>query len=148
MEVCYLNIFKCICLNLNLYSASVWGIMWTLSREYNNYYNCKDVASGLTNCCTNIAGFVAQFLIGDLIDVSWKLRGGGFVSENDRDYIEDDYNFAFIVVPISIGVGFIASLFLKETHGVSLDENYYHNTPILISKEEPILTSNDDITPK
>ena len=119
--VCLLNILTAI-------GASVWGVWWCLAREYNDYYNNKDISSGFINCFSNTSGFISQYLIGYFIDYSWHNRGGNdFNADNDRNYIEKDYNLGFTIIPVSVVMSFIIALFLKETNAKCLDNRYYKN---------------------
>eukprot|EP01084_Bolivina_argentea_P274721 468310_1 len=98
--------------------APVWNVYWTLSREYNHYYNCKDIASGFNNSVSNLAGFASQLFIAELIDISYE-------NSNNDEYTVHNYNNGFIVMPIMVSVALIMVLLLKETNAKYLDENYY-----------------------
>ena len=101
--------------------------MWSLNREYNNYFKCKDIATGITNCFQNLGGFVSQLLIAELIDISWNNRGANdyINNTNDGNYTVNDYNYGFILIPIAVFLAIISSLLMKETNAKNLDAQYY-----------------------
>ena len=101
-------------------------------REYNNYYNCEDTATGFVNVQRTSSGFLAQLLMGIMIDIHWIQRGGNDFEENDtqnRRYSVSDYNFAFLLCTISVGLAIIMLFFLKETYGKNIIyDDYQRNT--------------------
>ena len=69
-----------------------------------------------------------QPLVGALIDYNWTQRDGELNENGDRDYIVEDYDFAFILIPIVSTIHFILGLVIKETNGktivYSTNKNY------------------------
>eukprot|EP01083_Nonionella_stella_P176854 619976_1 len=98
------------------------GVAYTVVREYNVIYNCEDIAGGLVNAITCVAGFVFQFAIGFLMDLHWMQRSGQTddVTEK-RIYTANDLEFAFISIDIIIGFAVIVSLIVKETNGQMIE---------------------------
>lgn len=95
--------------------------IWPLLREYNGKFDCKDVATGVINTNLMFGGFVAQFVIAELIDFQWASRGGNdFNSDGDREYSMGDYNFGFVVIPIAVAIGFVCAICLKENKTVKV----------------------------
>ena len=125
---------------LNLISgvgAGSWGIMWALQREYNAYYNCKDMSAGLVNTIINASGFVTQLFIGEMLDIRWKIRGGEFDEEEGiRIYTTNDYQYALLILPVVILIAIISAMSLKETYGNNLDYSQFDK-----NKDE-----NEDVT--
>ena len=101
--------------------AGSWGIMWSLQREYNAYYSCKDMAAGLVNTAINASGFVTQLFIGEMLDIRWEQREGELDDEGVRKYNTNDYDYALLILPIVVVIAIISALFLKETNGNNLD---------------------------
>eukprot|EP01084_Bolivina_argentea_P005812 10970_1 len=103
--------------------APIWNILWTLTREYNNYYKCKDIASGMITSIANLGGFSSQLFIAELIDISFAKNN----NENGEDnkYTVDNYNDGFIVIPFIILLALIVVLMLKETNARNLDHDYF-----------------------
>eukprot|EP01084_Bolivina_argentea_P248488 415684_1 len=96
--------------------------MFSLMREYNNYYECSDTATSFIQTIVMSAGFVTPYIIGYLLDYNWSNRGANDFDEyGDRHYIVDDYNFAFIIIPILVVVGTCCALLLIETNGENID---------------------------
>ena len=103
------------------FGAGSWGIMWCLQREYNAYYNCKDMAAGLVNTLINAAGFVTQLLIGEVLDIRWVMRDGDVDENGVREYNTADYDYALLVLPAVVFLAVVSALLLKETNGENLD---------------------------
>ena len=120
------NMFVIILMNiLSGFGTGVPSITFAFVREYNDYYECSDVAGGVVNTIASSSGFFVQWLIGILIDYNWKQREGGFDEKDERDYNVDDYNLGFITILIVIGMNVILTLIMKETKSqkVSWDES-------------------------
>ena len=104
-------------------SGASTPIHYSMVREYNNYYNCEDTATGFVNVQRTSSGFLAQLLMGIMIDIHWMQRGGNDFDEDnddstgDREYTVADYNFAFLLCTVSVGLAFILLFILKETYG-------------------------------
>eukprot|EP01084_Bolivina_argentea_P090108 162422_1 len=59
---------------MNLISGVGCGaqaVLFSLIKEYNEFYNCTKCASGYVNTMVTCTGFVTQFLMGDLLDLHW-----------------------------------------------------------------------------
>jgi len=99
------------------------GTMWTLQREYNAYYHCKDMAAGLVNTMINVSGFFTQMFVGEMLDIRWERRGGEVDPLHDglRVYTVNDYNHALLLLPVVLVIALLLSLTLKETNGKNLD---------------------------
>eukprot|EP01084_Bolivina_argentea_P320274 555676_1 len=110
--------------------CGVFSICDAITREYNEYYNCSDVSGGIVNTISTSAGFILQFIIGYLIDVSWTKRNGEINENGDRIYVAEDYEFGFIIIPIVLGVAFILSLVAKETYGQNLEYNHKKSSDV------------------
>lgn len=93
---------------------------FTLGRELNAFYGCEETALGVINTLTNMSGFIGQFVIGLLIDLNWDNRNGEKDINGDRIYNEYDYNFAFIIIPISLGLACIIDILLRESYGYTV----------------------------
>ena len=109
---------------LNLISgigAGSWGIMWALQREYNAYYECKDMAAGLVNTIMNSSSFVTQLFIGEMLDWRWEVRGGEIDEDDVRIYTVSDYNYALLILPVVVVIAIISAILLKETYGNNVD---------------------------
>ena len=81
---------------MNILSGIGCGIIpigFALVREYNDFYKCSDVASGITNTIGKSSAFVMQWLMGILIDYNWENRNGGFDEHNERDYNVNKYSY-------------------------------------------------------
>eukprot|EP01083_Nonionella_stella_P239747 838814_1 len=113
------NIFIIATLNcIAGFGAGICGVVYTMVREYNTFYNCEDIATGLVASIVNVAGIVFQSAIGFLMDIHWTQRHGQIDGVNGkRIYTANDYEFAFISLDIAIGFAIIISLIVKETNG-------------------------------
>eukprot|EP01084_Bolivina_argentea_P058362 106602_1 len=127
-------------IGLNIISGlggGAWGIMWTLQREYNAYYKCKDTAAGLVNTLQNSSGFIGQLFIGEMLDLCWSLRDGKIGDDGDRIYTVQDYNYALIIIPVVIGLAIFSACILKETNAQNLDFSHLehrHKTHEIVTK--------------
>eukprot|EP01083_Nonionella_stella_P063051 163893_1 len=118
------SVMRIVVITLNFISgigAGCFGIMWCLQREYNAHYNCKDMAAGLVNTIINASGFVTQLFIGEMLDFQWMNRDGTVDQDGIRMYSVSDYNFAFLILAVMVGVGIVTALLLKETYANNLD---------------------------
>ena len=97
--------------------AAISPMKWTLIREYNDYYQCSDIASGVMNTIGCSAGFIMPWIIGIMMDYNWEQRGGQTDIDGDRIYTVEDYNYGFILIPICLCIYFLIALNLKETNG-------------------------------
>jgi len=79
------------------------------------YYPKKiaGMAIAFTNMIIMFSGMVLQPLVGKLLDMRWQ----GVMAHGIRVYSASDYRYALMVLPIGMGLGFVLSLFLKESYG-------------------------------
>ena len=112
------------------------SIAFAVIREYNDYNQCSDVATGIVNTINISSAFAMQWIIGILMDINLNHRYTNNESlSGERMYNVDDYNFGFTVIPIVGIIGIILSFFMKETHAISVHFKYvnYFNTKNLIN---------------
>lgn len=104
---------------LSGFCSGIVSIEFGTVREYNDFYGCSDVAGGFVNSCGFLLGGTAMpWLMGTLMDYNWALRGGGFDEESgDRLYSVDDYDTAFLMMPIVIILNLCVTMMVKETNG-------------------------------
>ena len=100
--------------------TGIASLPFAMVREYNDHFECSDIAGGLFNTLCSSSGFVMQWLIGILIDYHWNKRGGALSTDGDREYMVADYDFGFIVVPICSGIYILIALLVKETNGTTV----------------------------
>ena len=120
------NMYVIILMNiLSGFGTGVPSIVFAFVREYNDYYECSDIAGGIVNTMASASGFIVQWLIGVLIDYNWESRDGDFKEDGERDYSVSDYNLGFVTILIVIGMNVSMTLVLKETNGkkVQWDES-------------------------
>eukprot|EP01084_Bolivina_argentea_P153035 266848_1 len=128
-----LIIIYCDASNMNIYIIGLLNILtglgcgstsiiFAIVREYNDFYECSDIASGYVNTMGTIAGFVVQWLIGVLMDINWTMRYGKHINDGSgqRKYNIHDYNYAFIIIPIIVAINFFTAILIKETNGQSI----------------------------
>merc|ERR1712087_874839 len=92
------------------------ALPFAMIREYNDHFECSDIAGGLFNTLCASSGFVMQWLIGILIDYHWEKRGGQLSEDGDRDYNVADYDCGLIVIPFCSGLYILIALIVKETN--------------------------------
>eukprot|EP01084_Bolivina_argentea_P203380 347385_1 len=79
--------------------TGVSAVTFALAREYNEYFECSDIASSIVNTISSTSGFIMPWLVGILIDYNWRYRNDHELNDNnDRIYTETDYDFGFIVI--------------------------------------------------
>eukprot|EP01084_Bolivina_argentea_P020700 38487_1 len=102
----------------NWYSISIFSpLIFTICREYNWYYGNAETATGFVNMILALSGFFGQYTIGALLDLNYEKRDNAILdNEGNRLYTVDDYNFAFVVIPICLAILFGCIILLKETH--------------------------------
>ena len=102
----------------NVVSGIGMGIVtvnFVVLREYNDANESSDIATGFMNSVSISAGFIMQYLIGLLMDISLRQRGDGLV-DGDSLYEVSDYEFGLMVIPIVGALGIISSILVKETN--------------------------------
>lgn len=87
-------------------------LCFAISTEINPRYLIA-TASAFTNFLTMLSGFIAQPLIGKMLDILWS----GETINNLRIYSGNDYRIAFLILPLILAVGLFLSIFLNETKG-------------------------------
>lgn len=116
------SMFLILILNmLSGFGCGAQAVLFTMIKEFNEYNNCTKIATGYTNTMVTCTGFITQFLMGDLLDIAWKQRNGAIDDNGVRIYTVSDYDFAFIVIPISLGLALILALVIRETFSKSVD---------------------------
>ena len=90
--------------------ASAQVICFAISSENNPKYLIA-TASSFTNFLTMISGFIAQPMVGKILDLLWS----GDTINGLRYYSKSNYQIAFFILPLSFIVGFILTFFLRET---------------------------------
>lgn len=78
-----------------------------------NHANAGGAAMGVVNMAVVGSGALMQPVIGLLLDWNWQ----GQIADGVRFYSENAYQKSLIVLPIAAGIGFLLSLFLKESFG-------------------------------
>eukprot|EP01084_Bolivina_argentea_P104425 186981_1 len=96
------------------FGAGFLPVGFTMARELNDKKECSDTATGMVNMLGNAAGFISQLIVSSLIDVSFNGRNGTINDDGERDYTVDDYQFAFIFIPITGVIGLIMSIIISE----------------------------------
>ncbi len=86
-------------------------LCFSLSKE-NNSVRYSGTATALTNTMIMLGGVVCQPLVGILLD--W--HGVGLQQNGIATYSVTDYTFALSIVPISLLLSIVLTLFVKETH--------------------------------
>eukprot|EP01084_Bolivina_argentea_P259400 437679_1 len=122
-------------------SGSNQPIHYILVREYNNYYDCEDTATGFVNVMRTSSGFIAQFLMGVMIDINWNARNGNYDDNGNRVYTAADYNFAFLLCTIAVCVSVVLLFILPETNSENL---IFEKTDIVSTKSGRDDTVNDE----
>eukprot|EP01084_Bolivina_argentea_P278241 475256_1 len=97
--------------------ASICVLPHCIVREYNDSLGCGDIANSIVNTFGPSAGFVMQYLCGFMMDLNFNHRSNKQYIGDNRVYIEQDFNYAFIWVPIMCAISFIISIIIKETNG-------------------------------
>lgn len=69
-------------------------------------------AIALTNMIVMIGGNIFQPVIGKMLDIHW----AGVMMDGARVYSTSAYQFALVILPISLVVAFILLFFIRETH--------------------------------
>jgi len=96
--------------------------VFTICREYNWFFGNTETATAFVNMGLVLSGAAGQFTIGELLDIHYQGRDDAMLSEEgSRLYTVEDFNFALMIVPISLCVMFVASLLLKETHSKNME---------------------------
>lgn len=103
-------IFLCVLLFLFGLFSSAQVICFAISRE-SNPHNMAATALAFTNFLTMIGGLLFQPLIGMLLDLNWK----GEIIDGLRVYSPMTFQVVFLIIPISIIIGTLLGLKLKET---------------------------------
>merc|ERR1719244_310610 len=98
------------------------AVLFILCREYNWASGAAETATGIVNMILMSSGFIAQSLIGFLLDLSYESRTGDRDSEQ-REYLPADYEAAFVVAPVAIVVMAALVATLKETNGENLGQD-------------------------
>lgn len=98
------------------------AVLFILCREYNWASGAAETATGIVNMILMSSGFIAQSLIGFLLDLSYESRTGDHHSEQ-REYLPADYEAAFVVAPVAIAVMAALVATLKETNGENLGQD-------------------------
>ena len=99
-------------------------IHYSMAREYNACYQCEDTATGFVNFQRTSSGFVAQLVMGWMIDWHWKMRGGNDFDEHDpnlRHYSANDYEFAFSLCTVALVIAIGTLFLLRETNAKSVN---------------------------
>lgn len=86
-------------------------LTYCLSIELNTS-NTKGAALAITNFLVFIGGSIVQTLIGFIMDARWS----GTLLNGVRLYSFETYQIALTVFPITIGIAFIFTFFIKEKH--------------------------------
>lgn len=94
-------------------------IHYLMVREYNCGQQCEDTATGFANFQGSAAGFIAQLLMGWMIDWNWNLRGDT-EDPNLRHYSVADYEFAFSLCTAALVIAIAMLFFLRESSAVNL----------------------------
>eukprot|EP01083_Nonionella_stella_P016069 44938_1 len=87
---------------------------FTMARELNDLYRCGDTAVGMVNMIGNGAGFASQILVSNLIDMSWRNGPGLYDEYGLKIYSVEDYDFAFMLIPITLVLALVMSLITTE----------------------------------
>ena len=81
------------------------------------------VSIAFVNVAVMGAGIIFHPLIGKLIDMSWS----GMTVNGIPLYVEENFRFAFIVIPIILCITAILAIFIKESHpDSSIVKEYGH----------------------
>jgi MFS family permease len=91
--------------------SSVQIVCFAISKE-NNPTHVAATAVAFTNFLIMTGALVFQPLIGELLDISWF----GQMQNGLRVYSTTDYQYALLILPISILVGVFLSFVLRETY--------------------------------
>ena len=92
-------------------------IQYSLVREYNVGDQYEDTATGFVNVQRTSSGFIAQLLMGWMIDWHWNIRGGEYFDEEDSDlrrYSAADYEFSFSLCTVALVISIGTLLLLRE----------------------------------
>eukprot|EP01084_Bolivina_argentea_P151163 263871_1 len=120
-------------------ASGVFPILFTLTREYNWYYNNEETSTAFINMILGLSASFCQYIVGLLLDLNHK----------ETEYTVKEYNFAFMIIPIGLGIALFFSLFLKETNGTNVDWGENSNDLVSTSFGAPIygqINSAHDIT--
>lgn len=91
--------------------SSVQIICFAVSRE-NNPTHVAATAVSFTNLLIMLGGMIFQPLVGKFLDLNWE----GQLVDSVRVYSAIDFQHAFWILPISILIGVIFAMLLKETY--------------------------------
>jgi len=91
--------------------SSVQIVCFAISKE-NNPTHVAATAIAFTNFLIMTGALVLQPLIGKLLDISWV----GQMHNGLRVYSATDYQYALLILPVSILVGVFMSFILRETY--------------------------------
>jgi hypothetical protein len=97
------------------FASSVEVICFAIGRE-NAPFAVAATAVAFTNLIVVVAGLF-QPLVGKILDWSWD----GMLNGGQRVYHLSDYHAALLIIPISLGLCFLLSFFIKETRCRPLD---------------------------
>ena len=87
-----------------------WCVFMNVVRDYNASYGGQDIATALINGFMFVGAVIVQLTIAVLLDES-KARNG------NENYSVDDYEFAFLVVPVFGILTVLLTLVIRETYG-------------------------------
>jgi sugar phosphate permease len=87
-------------------------LVFAISKEVSPVH-IAGIAIALTNMIVMIGGNIFQPLIGKLLDLKWD----GLLLDGARIYPLSAYQFAMSILPISIAVALILTMFMRETCG-------------------------------
>jgi sugar phosphate permease len=90
--------------------ASAEVICFAVSSENNPRYLIA-TASSFTNFLTMFSGFIAQPMVGKILDLLWS----GDTINGLRTYSKTNYQIAFLILPLSFIGGLVLTFFLRET---------------------------------
>merc|ERR1712129_29333 len=79
-------------------------------------------------------------------DIHWKGRADHAMDGDLRVYSVEDFNFALMIVPISLGIMFVSSMLLTETHSKNLE--YDTTQKKKMPKMEKVKTTDDIENPE
>merc|ERR1712087_868256 len=117
--------------------------VFTICREYNWFYGNTETATAFVNMGLVLSGAVGQLIIGELLDIHWKGRADHAIDGDLRVYSVEDFNFALMIVPISLCIMFVSSMLLTETHGKNLE--YEPKAKKAMPKMQKVKTTDIDI---
>merc|ERR1711902_223562 len=100
-----------------------------------------ETATAFINMGLVLSGAVGQLIIGELLDIHWKNRADHEMDGDLRVYTVEDFNFALVIVPVSLGIMFVTELFLRETFSKNLE---YEPKEKKMPKMEKVKTMEDN----